>query len=119
MFFKKKIIVTEEMKQTLQSFDEISWASCCGIPYKKESYYPYIQETSQASVEKILKHTMNYSDTVCLEICSKKVCCVNQKGQTNCGKCDRLPCERFTKDPTVSDEQNEENLKKMLARLKG
>ena len=50
MFFKKKIIVTEEMKQTLQSFDEISWASCCGIPY--------IQETSQASVEKILKHTM-------------------------------------------------------------
>ena len=24
MFFKKKIIVTEEMKQTLQSFDEIS-----------------------------------------------------------------------------------------------
>ena len=58
MFFKKKIIVTEEMKQTLQSFDEISWASCCGIPYKKESYYPYIQETSQASVEKILKHTM-------------------------------------------------------------
>ena len=34
MFFKKKIIVTEEMKQTLQSFDEISWASCCGIPYK-------------------------------------------------------------------------------------
>ena len=58
MFFKKKIIVTEEMKQTLQSFDEISWASCCGIPY--------IQETSQASVEKILKHTMNYSDTVCL-----------------------------------------------------
>ena len=66
MFFKKKIIVTEEMKQTLQSFDEIYWASCCGIPYKKESYYPYIQETSQASVEKILKHTMNYSDTVCL-----------------------------------------------------
>ena len=58
MFFKKKIIVTEEMKQILQSFDEISWASCCGIPYKKESYYPYIQETSQASVEKILKHTM-------------------------------------------------------------
>ena len=39
MFFKKKIIVTEEMKQTLQSFDEIPWASCCGIPYKKESYY--------------------------------------------------------------------------------
>ena len=66
MFFKKKIIVTEEMKQTLQSFDEFLWVSCCGIPYKKESYYSYIQETSQASVEKILKHTMNYSDTVCL-----------------------------------------------------
>ena len=54
MFFKKKIIVTEEMKQTLQSFDEIPWASCCGIPYKKESYYSYIQETSQANVETLV-----------------------------------------------------------------
>lgn len=37
MFFKKKIIVTEEMKQTLQSFDEISWASFCGIHFDKLS----------------------------------------------------------------------------------
>lgn len=66
MFFKRKIIFTEEMKQTLQSFDKISWFSCCGVPYEKSSYYLYIQEKSPERVEKILRHTMNYSGTVCL-----------------------------------------------------
>ena len=40
------------------------------------------------------------------------------KGQRNCGNCDCLPCERFTKDPTISDEQNKANLKKMIEGLK-
>ena len=35
MFFKKKIIVTEEMKQTLQSFDEISWLLVVAFRIKK------------------------------------------------------------------------------------
>ncbi len=35
-----------------------------------------------------------------------------------CGGCEALPCARFTKDPTVSDEENAANLKKMLARLR-
>ena len=52
------------------------------------------------------------------DVCKVYDCCINQKGQTNCGKCDCLPCERFTKDPTISDEQNKANLKKMIERLK-
>lgn len=35
-----------------------------------------------------------------------------------CGGCPSLPCEKFTKDPTVSDEQNEEHLAEMLKNLK-
>ena len=46
-------------------------------------------------------------------------CCVNDKGNRDCGGCIALPCERFVKDPTVSEEQNAENLSKMLARLRG
>ena len=53
------------------------------------------------------------------DVCKVYDCCVNQKELPDCGKCDHLPCERFTKDPTISEEQNEENLKKMLGRLKG
>ncbi len=34
------------------------------------------------------------------------------------GGCPSLPCEKFTKDPMVSDEQNEEHLAEMLKNLK-
>lgn len=39
MLFKKKIVFTEGMNETLCSFDEIPWFSCCGVPYDKPSYY--------------------------------------------------------------------------------
>ena len=52
------------------------------------------------------------------DVCKVYDCCVNQKGQRTCGECEKLPCDKFTKDPTISDEQNEENLKKMIGRLK-
>ena len=32
MLFKKKIVFTEGMNETLCSFDEIPWFSCCGVP---------------------------------------------------------------------------------------
>lgn len=43
--------------------------------------------------------------------------CVKQKGRKSCGGCAFLPCERFTSDPTISEEQNAENLRKMLKNL--
>lgn len=36
-----------------------------------------------------------------------------------CGGCPDLPCSRFVNDPTVSEEENAANLKKMLERLAG
>ena len=51
-------------------------------------------------------------------VCPVYDCCVNNKKQKNCGMCEKLPCEKFTKDPTVSDEQNRENLRAMVQRLK-
>lgn len=63
MLFKKKIVFTEGMNETLCSFDEIPWFSCCGVPYDKPSYYPYLQEKDPKRAEKLLLHTKNYSGT--------------------------------------------------------
>lgn len=52
-------------------------------------------------------------------VCAVYDCCKNGKKLKNCGACQNLPCEKFTKDPTISDEQNAANLEKMMARLKG
>ncbi len=45
-------------------------------------------------------------------------CCVTKKGMINCGSCPELPCGKFAKDPTISDEENEANLRGMLERLR-
>ena len=75
MLFKKKIIFTEGMNETLCSFDEIPWFSCCGVSYDKPSYYPYLQEKDPKRAEKLLLHTKNYSGTVCLTNLFKEGIC--------------------------------------------
>lgn len=49
-------------------------------------------------------------------VCPIWKCCSEQK-RKNCGNCPDLPCVRFMKDPTISDEENEANLKKMIDNL--
>lgn len=50
------------------------------------------------------------------DVCPIYQCCKDRK-KKNCGGCQELPCHRFVKDPTVSDAENEANLKLMLERL--
>lgn len=52
------------------------------------------------------------------DCCAVYDCCVNQKGRPHCGNCPALPCEKFTKDPTISDEENAAHLQTMLENLK-
>ncbi|MGI6010103.1 MAG: GNAT family N-acetyltransferase [Ruminococcus sp.] len=52
------------------------------------------------------------------ERCAVYDCCVNGKGYDNCGKCEEVPCRRFVKDPTISDEENEAGLRRMMENLK-
>lgn len=49
-------------------------------------------------------------------VCPIWKCCKEQKRE-NCEGCPDLPCGRFMKDPSISDEENEANLKKMIANL--
>ena len=51
-------------------------------------------------------------------VCAVYDCCVNGKKLKHCGNCPALPCEKFTKDPTISDEENAAHLQAMVARLK-
>lgn len=39
------------------------------------------------------------------------------KKKKNCGGCPELPCHRFMKDPTLTDEENNAHLNRMLERL--
>lgn len=57
-----------------------------------------------------------------LQYTDKDVCpiyqCCREKKKHDCGGCPELPCARFMKDPTLSDEENETHLKLMMARLR-
>ena len=50
------------------------------------------------------------------ETCPIWQCCKDGK-RKDCGGCPELPCTRFMKDPSISDEENAANLKKMLDNL--
>ena len=43
---------------------------------------------------------------------------LSEKGNKSCASCENLPCVRYMKDPSISDEENAENLKIMLNNLK-
>lgn len=49
-------------------------------------------------------------------VCPIWKCCSEHEWK-NCGNCPDLPCVHFMKDPTISDEENEANLKKMIDNL--
>ena len=52
-------------------------------------------------------------------ICDRYNCCVNENKFENCGQCSKLPCSYFElKDPNLTDEQNQTNLKILVERLK-
>lgn len=50
------------------------------------------------------------------DVCPIYQCC-REKRKKNCGGCPELPCHRFMKDPTLTDEENNAHLNRMLERL--
>lgn len=50
------------------------------------------------------------------DVCPIWKCC-EERNRQNCGGCPELPCSRFMKDPSLSDEENETHLKKMLENI--
>lgn len=50
------------------------------------------------------------------DVCPIWQCCQKQ-GWENCAGCLKLPCDRFRKDPSITDEENEASLKRMIGNL--
>lgn len=92
--------------------DEFAEVSPCGAVCAECTLFP-----SQCGGCRKIKGKVFWLQYTGDECCRVYDCCVNGKRQPNCGKCPSLPCARFLKDPTISDEQNAENLKKMLDNL--
>ena len=93
--------------------DEFVQPSPCGAVCAECALFP----ASCAGCAKIegKVHWLQYTGE---PVCAVYDCCVNGKKLKHCGSCPALPCEKFTKDPTISDEENAAHLKAMVARLK-
>lgn len=94
--------------------DEFVQPSSCGAVCIECGFYP--SQCAGCAKIKGKVHWLQYTDQA---VCAVYDCCVNVKGLKNCGACPNLPCEKFTKDPAISDEQNAANLRFMVERLKG
>ena len=92
--------------------DEFVSPSPCGAICSQCSLFPSACKGCRRIKGKV--HWLQYTGADCCPIYD---CCINNKRQQNCSACKNLPCERFVKDPTISDEQNEQNLKTMLKNL--
>ncbi len=93
--------------------DEFVKPSPCGAVCAECGLYP-----SQCAGCRKIKGKVYWLQYIGAEVCPVYDCCVNDKQHENCGSCEKLPCAKFTKDPTISDEQNEANLKIMTERLR-
>lgn len=93
--------------------DEFVKPSPCGAVCAECGLYP-----SQCAGCRKIKGKVYWLQYIGAEVCPVYDCCVNDKKHENCGSCEKLPCAKFTKDPTISDEQNEANLKIMTERLR-
>ena len=53
--------------------------------------------------------------------CAIYECTVNKKGFKNCGECSEAPCDIWmkTRDPRISDDEFDENVKMRLHALRG
>lgn len=88
--------------------------SCCGVVCSACLYYPADCKGCPA-----VKGQVFWLDYTGEERCGIYECCVNNKKLEHCGKCDKLPCDRFTgSDPTKTPEENEKDFINQLAQIR-
>lgn len=87
--------------------------SCCGVACSQCQYYP--EDCKGCPTIKGKAFWLEYTNE---EICSIYDCCVNQKKLSHCGKCDKLPCNRYDgSDPTKTEKENNDDFIKQLEQL--
>lgn len=88
--------------------------SCCGTRCSECSCYGTMCKGCNESEGKVFHAPEG-------QACPIYECSVNQKKQKNCGGCQNLPCDiwRNTKDPSMSDEQFENNIRQRVQNVRG
>jgi hypothetical protein len=99
----------------MQSDDEKDDVMVCGVICGECDYYP-----EECPGCRGVSGAPFWVDFVGIDRCPVYECCVEDKKLDNCGHCEDLPCERFTryKDPSISDEDAADKLERIVARLK-
>lgn len=88
--------------------------SCCGVVCSECQYFP--EACSGCPAIKGQVFWLEYTGGT---VCDIYECCVNTKKLVHCGKCEKLPCNRYNgSDPTKTAEENENDFIKQLAQLR-
>lgn len=106
-FSKKK------QKEILESTTTVETLSCCGADCKKCEYYGNLCKGCNESCGKVFHAPKG-------QACPIYECSINKNKYKGCGECVHVPCDiwRQTKDPSLSDEAFEQNIKERVDRLK-
>lgn len=61
-----------------------------------------------------------WAEFVGSDTCPMYECCINEKGYEHCGHCKELPCRIYyaTQDPSTTDEEHRDSIKKRVEQLK-
>lgn len=88
--------------------------SCCGTECSVCSYYGSMCRGCNESAGKVFHAPEG-------QACPIYACSIDQKKRAGCGGCKELPCEiwRNTKDPSMSEEEFENNIRQRVERLNG
>lgn len=88
--------------------------SCCGTKCSECGCYGSICKGCNESAGKVFHAPEG-------QACPIYECSVNQKKQKSCGGCQNLPCDiwRNTKDPSMSDEEFENNIRQRVENVRG
>jgi hypothetical protein len=91
--------------------------SACGLNCSLCSWYP----NTCSGCHSVKGSTFWAKEALPNKTCVLYSCAVNDKGYTDCGECDELPCKRFfeLKDPNTSQEEHLASIQMRAARLKG
>lgn len=86
--------------------------SCCGTQCGECAFYGTMCKGCDESAGKVFHAPEG-------QACPIYECSVNQKKQKSCSGCQNLPCDiwRNTKDPSMSDEEFENNIRQRVAHL--
>lgn len=87
--------------------------SCCGVICSECPYY-----STDCKGCPTIRGQVFWLEYTGENICGIYDCCVNSKKLEHCGKCEKLPCDRFNgSDPTKTPAENENDLINQLNQL--